>query len=260
MAYEQDIKDETGNMIGKKNCWRYPGPAEVGDHSNTQYSLLALRAAKRCGIPIDPDIWADILDHFVKMQEKNGPGVRRIRMLEDKKSGTVSYKPRTGVVDRARGWCYSTWKEPTANTDEDQSPTGSMTGVGVASILIAMDGLMGSPKLTAQRRAKANRAVNDGLAWLTFNYTVAKNPGHPRGETGWVYYYLYGMERACVLANSRNLGTHDWYREGAEWLMKQQEADGGWIKLSAGSYLPGTGFALLFLTKATIPGRVKITR
>ncbi|MHC4778502.1 MAG: DUF4159 domain-containing protein, partial [Planctomycetota bacterium] len=134
------------------------------------------------------------------------------------------------------------------------------TGVGVASILIAMEGITGTNRLTAKRRNEANRAVNDGLAWLTHHYTVKENPGHPRGESGWVYYYLYGLERACVLAKARNLGTHDWYREGAEWLMGNQEADGSWIKLSAGSYLPGTGFALLFLTKATIPGRVKITR
>ena len=260
MAYENDIKDKYGNRIGKKNCWRYPGPADIGDHSNTQYSLLGLRSAKRCGIPIPPEIWADILDHFVKVQEKNGPGVRRIRMVEDKKSGCVTYKPLSGVADRARGWCYSTWKEPTPKTDEDQCTTGSMTGVGVASILIAMEGIKGTPKLTAKRRAEANRAVNDGLAWLTFNFAVDRNPGHPSGELGWVYYYLYGMERACVLAGARNLGIHDWYREGAEWLMENQEANGSWIKLSAGSYLPGTGFSLLFLTKATIPGRVKITR
>jgi len=180
MTYEQDNRDETGAIIGKKNCWRYPGPAEVGDHSNTQYALLALRAAKNCGIKIPPEIWADILDHFVKTQEKDGPIVRRIRMIEDRKHGYVSYKPLTGVADRARGWCYSTWKPPAGTGDQDTSTTGSMTSVGVASLLIAMDCLMGNSKLNSKRVTEARKAIQDGLAWLTHHFTIETNPGHPQ--------------------------------------------------------------------------------
>jgi hypothetical protein len=257
MAYEQDIRDESGNIVGKKNCWRYPSAVEVGDHSNSQYALLALRAAKNCGIQIPPGIWADILDHFVKTQEKDGPVVRRIRMIEDRKHGYVSYKPLTGVADRARGWCYSTYVPPTEGGSPETSTTGSMTSVGVASLLIAMDCLMGNSKLNSKRQAEARRAIQDGLAWLTHHFTVETNPGHPHGS--WPYYYLYGMERAAVLAGARNLGEHDWYREGAEWFMKHQAKDGAWRHKSVG-VVPGTGFALLFLVKATIPGRVKITR
>ncbi|MHC4780659.1 MAG: prenyltransferase/squalene oxidase repeat-containing protein, partial [Planctomycetota bacterium] len=257
MTYEQDMRDETGAITGKKNCWRYPGPAEVGDHSNTQYALLALRAAKTCGIQVPPEIFADIIDHFVKTQEKDGPQVVRFRMIEDSKHGYVSYRPATSVPDRARGWCYSTYHPPQWGGDANTATTGSMTTVGVACLIISMDCLMGNSKLNAKRMGEAKRSIHDGLAWLNHHFTVEKNPGYK--EARWTYYYLYGLERAAVLAGTRCLGKHDWYREGAEWLMKHQAKDGAWRHVSAG-VVPGTGFALLFLTRATIPGRVKITR
>ena len=62
-----------------------------------------------------------------------------------------------------------------------------------------------------------------------------------------------------MLANARNIGKHDWYRAGAEYLIGAQAGGGSWIGQGSGT-LPCTCFALLFLTKATIPGRVKITR
>jgi hypothetical protein len=67
------------------------------------------------------------------------------------------------------------------------------------------------------------------------------------------------MERAAVLANARNIGKHDWYRVGAEYLIGAQAGGGSWTGQGSGT-LPCTCFALLFLTKATVPGRVKITR
>ncbi len=259
ITYGSDLRDaSTGEHLGPKNSWRYPGPAEVGDHSNTQYALLALRSAARCGIPIPPDVWERVFDHFIETQEKDGPKVVRMKMLEDDEHGYVSYKPLTGVPDHARGWCYSTSKKPVWQGAEDEATTGSMTSVGVASLLITMEGLKRHRKLGGKRMRDGRQAAFDGLAWLTHHFSVEKNPGHPNDR--WQYYYLYGLERACVLAGVRNLGTHDWYREGAEWLMNNQKNGGTWtFKSPGGDPLVGTSFALLFLTKATVPGLVKIT-
>jgi hypothetical protein len=259
VTYSDDIRDaQSGQVIGPKDVWRYPGPAEVGDHSNTQYAILALRSARKCGIDSPPDLWALILEHFLAQQEKDGPKVARVRMLEDSKHGYVSYKTLTDVPDTARGWCYTTRFAPLATGgDESTAATGSMTTIGVSSLIIAAECLAGNPKL-GNKMTTVQKAVNDGLAWISHKFTVETNPGHPGGQ--WLYYYLYGLERAGVLAGVRNFGMHDWYREGAEWLMKNQAADGSWLVKATEGQLGATAFALLFLTKATTPGLVKVTR
>lgn len=72
------------------------------------------------------------------------------------------------------------------------------------------------------------------------------------------YYWLYAVERLGMLLRLRHIGFHEWYREGAQWLVGAQEADGGWVN-PAGSLgapeppLAATCFALLFLRRATLP-------
>jgi hypothetical protein len=262
MQYSKQVS-QNGAIVSPKNVWSYPRDSS-GDHSNTQYAILGLRSAQACGVPIPRDVWEDIwtkvADHFLDVQEKEGPKVVRVQMLEDKKHGYVTYKTQTSVPDTARGWTYSSGLDAKAGgTTHSDCTTGSMTAVGVASLMIALEGLTnaGSTK-AASRKPEITKAVNDGLAWLTHNFKVDTNPGHPQGT--WLHYYLYGMERACILAGARNLGQHDWYREGADWLVDNQDGNGAWSRKSHCGALPDTCFALLFLTKATVPGRVQITR
>ena len=90
-----------------------------------------------------------------------------------------------------------------------------------------------------------SQAIHDGFAWLDANWAVERNPG---GNQAWHYYYLYGLERAGVLAGRRWIGEHDWYREGADFLLARQAGIGSWN----GSILD-TAFALLFLKRSTTP-------
>ena len=54
---------------------------------------------------------------------------------------------------------------------------------------------------------------------------------------------------------SQNIGPHDWYREAATYLVKQQRADGSWPPSSekATDVARQTAFALLVLERATVP-------
>jgi hypothetical protein len=248
-----------GTLVTKPDAWSYPRNhgSDSSDHSNTQYALLGLKAASRCGIRMPKDPFVLVLKHFIKFQEKTGPRVMRVKMIEDRKHGYVSYKPVSRVMDTARGWTYSGGVQPQGDSGQHPTATtGSMTSVGVASIIICLSEL-GSRDINAATRSDAKKAVNDGLAWLNHRFTVTKNPGHPNG--GWLYYYLYGLERAAVLAGVRNLGRHDWYREGAEFLIKRQSGKGAWTFRANCGLVPTTCLALLFLTKATVPVRVKLT-
>ncbi|MFW6228938.1 MAG: hypothetical protein ACOC2V_05705, partial [Alkalispirochaeta sp.] len=73
-------------------------------------------------------------------------------------------------------------------------------------------------------RYQQNRAIVAGINWLTKNFSVKENPKH----RGWLYYYLYGLERVGMIAGIQHFGKHDWYREGADSLVKAQGRDGSW--------------------------------
>jgi hypothetical protein len=224
--------------------WRYPGGGI--DLSNTQYALLGLAAADRCGIPIPNDPFLRAARHLIDTQEKEGPRVRRILHVD----AGPGYATRTlsNYYDHARGWGYQPGREA----------TGSMTTSGVSSLAICRSHLLGKSAFAGTIAAQTERAINDGLAWLNVNFTVTENPP---GGRGWHYYYLFGLERAGVLADTRFLGDHDWYREGAEYLVANQNRTGSWPRLGrrgrrGQDSLSDTCFALLFLRRATVPVRV----
>jgi len=277
----------------KQGIWRYP---ERGyDHSNTQYALLALCAAKRLGIKIPADVWMGVAKHFIESQEKEGPevepffvpaadlplsklekaveealkGLRKILKEEEKMGKKVKSKElerwRTKAIEKevgkvfpperrsvkmfARGWKYR---------DDSKEVTGSMTTAGLASLVICKWGLAKRLERGGKNPflEKLNQAIRDGAAWLAHHFSVFSNPG--RSDNRWLYYYLYGLERAGVLAMVERFGDHKWYEEGVKWLLSQQRADGAWIETTP-SHKGGedavvtTAFALLFLKRGTVP-------
>lgn len=62
------------------------------------------------------------------------------------------------------------------------------------------------------------------------------------------YYTLYGLERIGVASGYKYFGTTDWYQDGAEFLVRNQSADGSW-----GNDLSDTCFAILFLVRGRAP-------
>ncbi|MBN4055030.1 hypothetical protein JYT15_00825, partial [Acidimicrobium ferrooxidans] len=102
----------------------------------------------------------------------------------------------------------------------------------------------------------------DGLIWMNLNYTVTANPYGRRGH----YYYLYALERVGILGGISLIGDHNWYSDGAKYLVSAQKPvdkdNAFWDEKDeiAPSDLIDTCYALLFLKKATIPVGVTITR
>lgn len=239
----------------------YVSPAiPFHDHSNTQYSLLALKAARRCGVEVPVKTWERALRHLLQCQERSGPEVIRRERVD---GGGGAYGSTTRAVgrDRARGWGYH---------DGDPA-TGSMTSGGVSSMAICRSELRGTPGFKRREDDEAEQSIRDGIAWLGLHFTVTENPGPknaPMGRESWQYYYLYGLERAGILAGVFLMAEHDWYREGAEYLVRVQRKDGSWSQRALPEELPtdfprdianridsvgllDTCFALLFLKRAT---------
>jgi hypothetical protein len=241
-------------LVAKRNVdalgWRYPQPAAEGpvDLSATQYAMLGLYAASRCGFEAPANLYEAVADLYLKNQAAEGPEVERWIENPAWQPGVEDrYGPfLVGGKDRARGWAYLPGL---------QAWTGSMTTAGITALAIAKDRLRAKGRLDPERTRQIDRAMTDGVAWLSANFAVDRNPG----EGGWHFYYLYGLERAGALTGLARFGKHDWYREGAEHLVGTQAVDGGWT--AGTSDLTGahetrivqTCFALLFLRRATVP-------
>ncbi len=188
--------------------WSYPG--DQTDLSNTQYAALALRAASRAGVEIPAAVWTELADFALRHQES-----RRKSELE----AGFSYTP-----------------------GHDTGYTGSMTtaGIGMLAICRAAKGERRSP----QQRQATEAGIEAGVAWLEKHWTVTQNPN--KGD--YHLYYLYGLERVGSLLEREKIGSHVWYTEGAQYLVRAQEASGAWPGAQA-----ETCFALLFLARATGP-------
>ncbi len=240
--------------------WRYVAPSEEKpddyDFSANQYVALALNAARRSGIQVPLEVWGKFVQHTLNKQEKDGPEVKRSENVEIGSSKKAK-RGKTAVryakkPDRARGWGYQgSW-----------APYGSMSSGGVTILACALDTFLSleeedrdaKQQLTEMFKSfdfdleEIETAIYDGLAWLTFHYQISFNPRHP-GH--WDYYYLYALERCCVLTQTQWLDHHDWYNEGALCFVYNQSDDGRW----EGKWDPviDTCFALLFLTRGTTP-------
>ncbi len=207
---------------GSSGKWTY-GLARFGgrgDNSNTQYALLGLRAAAESGIPVDPPVWQRSRDHFLRTQHPDG------------------------------SWGYSS---------AGGKSTGSMTVAGISSLIIC-----GLSLHQSKERLKGGKVVNCGewgqtepimraIQWLG-KFDEQEFVTNPR-DGQWTYYYLYGLERAARLTGQRFIGRHDWYRAGAEWLVKSQAVPGGYWRGNGleSNELIATSFALLFLAKGRRP-------
>ncbi|MFO0933111.1 MAG: prenyltransferase/squalene oxidase repeat-containing protein [Planctomycetota bacterium] len=223
---KQGVDFLVGHQTG--GYWRYP---EGGfDLSNTQYALLGLKAADRCGLKVPLEVWRASLAFLLDHQDADGAEVE-LRGNEVRGDYRVEWKEKA----KARGFKY---------VAKGMRTTGAMTTAGAAGLMICQSMLWKSRKFTGEDRQRTREAIRDALAWMQTNFSVVDNPG--AGPT-WHYYYLYGLERMGVVAHLRFLGRTDWYLDGAELLLMEQDDRGSW---QAGDVVD-TCFALLFLKRSS---------
>jgi len=243
-------------MTGLKNTlvkwwkfggWRYGGEiaAPFGverDMSNTQLAVMALYVAHRAGIEVPPRLVRETVLFTLMAQEPSGPKHERYTGERGR-----TYAP---VHDRARGWAYA---RGTRNPVEGMA-TGTMTTGGIVVLLLGRAMLEDlDPKALKADGKVIDQAIHDGLAWLDLHWTVEKNPPADQA-TQYHLMYLYGLERVGDLRRASLIGEHDWYNEGARWLVDHQKPDGRWEV--ADTHPPfdvlNTCFALLFLDRASL--------
>jgi hypothetical protein len=257
-----------------KGLFSYNKNPGAGDISNGQFALLGLRAAARCGAEVPASVWADSLDYYLKYQDKDGPPAS-FQVLRSNPAPGRTIETVT-VVGKARCWGYSfhvggPFEPKNKRIKPKDAPvasfspgaSGTHAAIGVASLQIARDELARSLDRTPNQQLsevwtkqtpEIDRAVRDGVGWLANNWDLEEDPGG-----GFPFYYLYSIERAGALLGERFLAGHDWYREGAEILLRRQLPDGAWpsdtgeVNAIGAPDVVCTSFALLFLRRATAP-------
>lgn len=137
------------------------------------------------------------------------------------------------------GWSYV--DDPAHN---ETTPT--MTAAGVATLFITQDYLFRTNRFEVCNGGIRNDWIDRGLAWIDQNVNTFLTGGVQAR-----YYALYGLERIGVASGRKFFGTTDWYKVGADYIIKNQAADGSW---NGGSGpIPDTAFAILFLVRGRAP-------
>ncbi len=240
VASARDLVKYLGELQNEKGMWGYGRYRAIGlgmdpDNSNTQFAVLGLTSASRLGARAPTVVWRRALKHFLDTQTGQG------------------------TTGGGSGWSY----QDGAHAIDDATTSG-----GIGAVVMCRSELLGDSSYTQDRDAEnALRSAVRQLAksldsGAVFDLAAAKSAGWSMYR----YYLAYGIERAGALSGLSEFGGHDWFGEGAEFLLAMQGPSGAWpagpptgstnaggAKTSATDTIVSTCFALLFLGRATPP-------
>jgi len=190
--------------------WSYPfAPNQASDGSNTNYAVFGLSAAADAGAKVDPKVWAEVRELYVR--SKGGDG-----------------------------WSYS------LSTDRPASFT--MTTAALCGLLL-------TDKHLKKPDEKAAAALKQGVAdWMKM-YPEAPVDWNKRGQQSQSSFYEWSdiarLGRLGAKLDRADGTAIPWYRDGATWLLNNQNADGSWVSMQKDSLdsspVITTSFALMFL-------------
>ncbi|MFY8200379.1 MAG: DUF4159 domain-containing protein, partial [Pirellula staleyi] len=213
MARIQEEVDWLVNAQAENGGWGYYQGTGDSDESNSQFAVLALWEASKLGIAIPERCFSKSREYWINQRRGEGWGYRKDR------------------------------------------PIGSMTCAGIASMIILQDASEGADAQVVGNNIKCCGTVKDSdfdvakpMQWLARNFSVNRNPD----SGSYTMYYLYALERVGRLTGQRFIGDHDWYREGAEYLLSNQgQSIGGSFRggPTEGDEISASAMALLFLSK-----------
>jgi hypothetical protein len=200
----------------------------IEDNSNSQFAILGLWAARRHGVPVEA-----ALDR----------AARRFRSLQQANGG----------------WGYP----------ELQTATPGMTCAALIALAVGI-GSSGEHKMRAARptsdgkpapkdeRPKFEPLKADAAVTAGFNFVGMAMAAAP--QAGWFttirsdLYFLWSLERACMVFNMRIVGGRDWHAWGADILVQNQRPDGSWSGTAGHCLDPevSTAMAVMFLCRANL--------
>jgi len=230
-------------------AWTYlhSGESGGGDMSMVQYAVLAYWALEQSGIPVPSQAMLRAARWLIAAQDADG------------------------------GYAYQTTLDANLNiVSRSGAATQSMTAAGMASIyafrdLFGMDNNQPQSQLSFEvppvfvrlprpeaeqsnqinvnqaMRADFRRAQMRGDQWLRTRFSPISR------DTSWLFYYLYAIERYWSfreVAENNIEASPAWYNTAANFLIADQNADGGWTGGGCGDSVD-TAYAILVLLRST---------
>lgn len=239
LAIVQLTKALLRGQLADNGGWSYECPPRtlVSDNSNTQFACLALFIARRHGLSTEAAL---------RLIE------RRFRLAQD---------PDTG------GWSYL--------VEMPKRTSGAMTCAGLLALSTGMHvaksrevrfDARGTGAVLRGQRGET-RMPDVDLSPLLRDPAVLKARDYLRSELlaadarmGHLTYFLWSIERTCLVYGWQLLGQTDWYAHGAQLLLRLQNADGSWdIDAQHGAPVD-TAFALLFLGRSNLVPELVVFR
>jgi hypothetical protein len=224
-----EVKNRQFELITKLRADVYvpAGVTEkVGDLSNTQFAALALWAARRHGVPVDPALRA---------------AARTMRSGQNKAAGTWVYHLTEGAhPDSATcvGLILLALGRAVAD-DKNADKTPIVDDPAVASGLKHLGKIVG-------KDAKERKAI--GKAKAKAKGKVMEKP--LGAKSGGDLYFLWALERTALILNIETIAGVNWHAWGSEIILENQKPGGDWQDKHPG--VPDTCFALLFLTQGNL--------
>jgi len=228
-------------------AWFYPNQEAYGDTSITQYATLGLWAASRAGLKIPRETWDKLAVWHLTTQLPNGAFTYHPTPGQPGDASPALTLGGTSSLLLARMHLFPGGRAP-APAPRREAQEGKRFGVLEAVDLDPEpDGPADRPKGGGPVRSTSAgimAAVERATAWSGADFSLPPRVG------GYHLYYAYGLERVAALGELEVFGSHDWYAEGAAWLVRTQQPDGTWTDPS-GNAVACTAVAVLVLTRAT---------
>lgn len=229
----------------RQGAWGYASGdhAATCDTSMTQYAVLGLwEAEDQAGVETPPAIWDKVARWLILTQAADGGWGYQ----GNPAAGFGQHAKQEGVKDSmtaaAMGALYITRNQlghgELKKRADDETPAALR------------------PYETADERAKRlktkidlrhfYKAIVAGNQWMDSHM--------PKEPKGWIYYYLYALERYQSLREAdddRQNRNPRWYQDGAAFLVKEQKDEGYWQSVNEEMKVPDTCFGTLFLLRST---------
>ncbi len=237
--FQREIQNDVNWLVGhqvqrgeSEGGWYYgyTNNEISADSSDSQFAILALHEATRVGIKVPQETWKKAKIYWRKC-----------------------FRPGAGFT-------YSV---------NSRDVTGSMTCAGISSWIIINENLadvndvLQNGEVVCCGGGPMEDPVQSGFKWLANHFSLEGNPMRGTEDSITKYYYLYALERAGRLSGKRFIGPTkpnrefiDWYRQGAEKLIKRQRMNNSWVgsgRLGENNADIVTSLVLLFLSKGKRP-------
>lgn len=247
--YKPQIEGITKYILSQQNesgSFDYPvgeNGRYRGDNSITQFCLLSLWEARRSGVNIPGTVWDRCAMWLMKSDNNDGGYPYHPEEGAHPSIHTMS-AAATGSLMIIRHQLFPHLRVP-FSAEGIPTNVASNKKFGVLQSNVGEDGYQPTFEV-----ARLDEKVAGAVGWLITHYKTAP-------DFNWAIYYLYAEERLAALGYMPQIGTHDWYHDGAAFLLSRQMSDGSWtddlFEKGRNDFwtVSATSLAVMFLSKAT---------